>query len=305
MKKFILFLALVLLCSCSLAQERLIPCAYAELSKTKAQELALQYCEDELGYPKDTITIKQYANDNDGWAFSFMVVEPDPTTNGLIILHMDGKGNLTDITGPQPISLYQQFENAWMDAIFSYQAVYQTQQEWRPRLAHLSPEEQEDFDRNSRTRPVLAFMEHDVSLPTEQDISYEEAVQKSREAILALPGWTEEMLELIRIKGEVYHIPPNHDRPVYQFVYGLQSSVGQSIYVRSNHAKPFDYKYWAKREDAMFGEALPSNINVRIDAQTGALVGEVYVQTPFQDFITDPMICFLWEVESREPVAEE
>lgn len=269
--------------------------ARAELSETRAQELALQYCKDELAYTGDSLCLNQYDSNQDGWFFSFLVKEADPTTNGLIIVHMDGKGNLTDITGPQPISLYQQFQNAWRAAMKDYRAVYQFQQEWKPRLANLSPEDKADFNRMPDQFPYLAFMEHDVLLPTDQDISYEEALAKSKEAILASPGWTAEKLELMRVKAAIYHIPTNADRPVYQFVYRPASFVEPSD----------EYDDWEKRENEVFGEdPYPINVNVRLDAQTGELVGKVCVQTPGNP-IGEPMIFFLWEADRNEPVASE
>ncbi len=269
--------------------------ACAELSETKARELAIQYCKDELDYTRDSLCLNQYDSNKDGWFFSFLVKDADPTTNGLIIVQMDGKGNLTDITGPQPISLYQQFQNAWRAAMQDYRAVYQFQQEWRPRMTSLSPEDKADFNRMPDQFPYLAFMEHDVLLPTDQDISYEEALAKSKEAILASPGWTAEKMALMRVKAAIYHIPKNADRPVYQFVYRPARFV-----------EPLDeFDDWEKRENEVFGSGLfPINVNVRIDAQTGELVGEVYVETPGNP-IGEPMVFFLWEADQNEPAATE
>jgi len=52
-KKFRLF-TLIACCTIMMGCV-LIPSAHAELSKTEAQELAFHCCEDELGYPEDTI----------------------------------------------------------------------------------------------------------------------------------------------------------------------------------------------------------------------------------------------------------
>lgn len=212
MKKFVLFMALVLLCSCSLAQERLLPRSYAELSKTKAQELAFQYCEDELCYPEDTIRVYHYLGDNEGWRFSFKVKEPDPTTNGLLIIGMDSKGNLTSAEGPQ---------------------------------------------------------------------------------------------ELMGIKEEVYITPPHFDRPVYQFIYALSSDIAYAQWITNDSPGSFNTDASDKRNHQVFGDQLPMNINVRIDAQTGDVVGDICVQLSGTDCIGDPMRFFLWEVESPESVSEE
>ncbi len=300
MKKFVLLMALVLLCSCPLAQARFIPHAYAELSKTKAQELAFQYCEDELGYPEDTIRVYHYNSNNEGWRFSFKVKEADPTTNGLLIIDMDSKGNLTYAEGPQTLSLRSQFMRDWDRLDIGYQAVYQFQQDWKPRIANITEDEREEFVKLSHNRPFLEFMNLNIGLPTEQDIPYEEAVEKSREAILALPGWTQEMLDLMGIKEEVYITPPNYDRPVYQFIYALSSDIAYSQWIRNDPSGSFNNDALRKRNHQVFGDQLPMNINVRIDAQTGDVVGDICVQLSGTDCIGDPMRFFLWEVESPE-----
>ncbi len=305
MKKFVLLMALVLLCSCPLAQAHFIPHAYAELSKTKAQELAFQYCEDKLGYSKDNIKVRQYAGDKDGWAFSFTIKDADPTSNGLIVVHMDGNGNLTEIIGPQPLSLYQQVCNDWNRKKRDYKTAYQFQQMWKSTLATLTDEEQAKFDRHARVTPILAFVNHDAGLPTEHDISYEEAVQKSKEAILALPGWTQEMIALIKIKAELYHVPVQYDRPVYQFVYSSINHVEYEEAVINDTVDSFDYDAKRNQVTQVFGEAYPRNLNIRIDAQTGEVVGDIYVQYRGDDFIGDPMAFFLWEADKNEPSASE
>ncbi len=281
-----------------------IPHAYAELSKTKAQELAFQYCEDELGYPEDTIRVYHYNSNNEGWRFSFKVKEPDPTTNGLLIIDMDTKGNLTNAEPPMALSLFEQYMKAWRTAMRDYRTVYQFQQEWKPRMANLMPEDQAYFDRQPYGRSYMALMEHDISLPTEQDISHEEAVKKAEEAIMALPGWTEEMVSLLGIHAEIFHTPSGIDHPVYQFVFRLASSIGLSIHADSEVDYEYDFEALRKHDHEVFGDMFPCNVNVRIDARTGELVGGICVELPGNP-IGDPVVFFLWEADRNEPVPTE
>ncbi len=305
MKKFVLLMALMLLCSCPLAQARFIPHAYAELSKTKAQELAFQYCEDKLGYSKDNIKVKQYAGDKDGWAFSFTIKEADPTSNGMIVVHMDGNGHLTEIIGPQPLPLYQQVCNDWDKKKRDYNAVYQFQIMWKSALATIPAEEQAEFENNAIRMPILAFLDHEVGLPTEDDITYEEAVQKAEDAILALPGWTPDMLAALRIQAEMYHVPIQYEHPVYQFVYSTIDHVEYEEAVVNGTIGSFHYETKHDQVKKAFGEAYPNHVNIRIDARTGEVVGDIYVQYQGYEFVCDSMAFFLWEANKNEPDVSE
>lgn len=266
-----------------------MPRAAADISGARATELAYQYCQERLGYGKDQLTPHQSVGGKDGWAFSFKVRDADPTTNGLVIVHMDEDGALTQLDAPTPISLYQQYFTAEKRAMRDYRAVHQLQRTWKARLANLTPEDRRAFSHSY----CLAFVNHDTGLPGAGDIPYEEAVARSREAILALPGWTREQVDVLRIRMEAYHVPPRHDAPVYQFVYGLASFVGQEEAVWSEEPIHFDGDVWRAREKRAFGEEEPYSVSVRIDARTGDVVGNIIIQYAGRPSVGDPTYFFL------------
>ena len=290
LKSLFIFLLALVFCMNANTSAQAVPNAEEAI-----KAIVFEACETQLGLTEDGLKLYNLVNTDDGgWAFSLTVIDADPTTNGLVIGAIDSHGQLVSLTGPQTISLYEQVSDAWARVARDYRAVYQFKQVWQPLLTQLDPQQQAEFDSHSNTFPIVDLVNHDIRLPSEQAITYDEAVQKSREAILSMPGWTEEMVDLLRISTEAYHVPVSNDRDVYQFVYGLGSSVGHLEMLLSGESYHFDYNKYADKEDAIFGNALPTAVSVRIDALTGDVVGEVYVQI-VPDFAGDPMVFLLWE----------
>lgn len=271
-----------------------MPCGYASLDESSAKDLMYQYCEDRLGYTRADLEPYSFIHVFDGgWAFSLKIKDADPTTNGLITGQMTENGDLLEIEGPEPISLYEQLYYAWRQYSRNYKEVYRLKQEWEPLLSQLSAEAQREFNIHQDVFPMLAFVSHDIQLPSGTDIPYEEARAKAEEAILAMPGWTQEMLSLLMIDCEAYHVPMNSDRPVYQFVYNLGSDIGHRMELYGEALPGFNYDKQTREEKHVFGEARPSHISVSIDAQTGELFGEIYVEV-LPDFSGDAMVFLLW-----------
>lgn len=267
--------------------------AYAAISQAEAKVLMYQHCEENLGYPKEALAPYNFIRKNEGgWAFSLTVKDADATTNGLVIGEMAEDGQLTALEGPQPISSYLQLYDGLMRSERSYEAMYRLKVEWEPRLNQLNAEELAELDRHSSFFPFIALINHDIRLPADSDVSYEDARKSAEEAILASGGWTQEMMDLIRIKIEIYHVPVGSDRPVYQFIYSLASSVGQIEALYCGKSYNFDYDKLAKKENRVFGKALPIVISVRIDAQTGKALDDVYIEVPplSEGFTLNPIL---------------
>ncbi len=286
----LLVLVLVILLSTS-------PTALAALSKAELENLAYQYAKNELGYAKESLDLKVSGGDDSegGLSYSFLIRDADPSTDGQIWVTMTKDGKLKRVDGPMKIPLYSKLHDELLSAQRSYQAVYELAQKWKPILRDMSDEERANFDSPGIAIHLLNLINHDICLPSPDDISYEDAKKKAEASILASPGWTQEMLNHIRIGLEVYHVPSGSDRPVYQFVYSLASSVGHLEALYSGKSYSFDYDKEAKEEDRIFGKALPYNVNVRIDAQTGSQVGDIYIDTPPTKYADLEFILWKWD----------
>ncbi len=273
---FAIGLCIVIICALSMAP------ALAGITEARAKELMYHYCQ-EAGYTKDMLEPYNFIHvTGGGWAFSLKLKNADPTTNGLVIGSMTEDGKLKEIKHPEHISTYQQLYEALLTNERNYEAMYHFVLEWRAKLPHISEEDRRELEMEHvrRTWPFLALLEHDIRLPEDGDISYVEAKKYAEAAILALPGWTQQKLDLMGIEFEVYHVPVGSDRAVYQFVYSLHSRVGHIAALYSGKAYSFNYDKAAKQEDKAFGKALPYVVSVRIDAKTGELRGDIFVEVP-------------------------
>ena len=254
-----------------------------------------QYVEEQLGYTREELTLNQTAETEEGGlVFSLKLKEADPATNGLVIGELDSQGNFIRLEGPQAIDLLTQYVNDWQKNRFHYDTLYDLVQRWRPIVDALSPEELAEFDSRKHIRTIEAFVHHDFRLPGAEHISYEDAVTYAQEALLQLPGWTQEKVNLMRISTEAFHVPLGMEQPVYQFVFKLASSVERLKAALSDGPYTFDRDAWVAKEDAVFGDNRPIRVSVRIDSQTGAVVGTVLVEfAPTSTY--DESCFFLWD----------
>ena len=254
-----------------------------------------QYVEEQLGYTREELTMNQTAETEEGGlVFSLKLKEADPATNGLVIGELDSQGNFIRLEGPQAIDLRTQYVNDWQKNRFHYNTLYDLVQRWRPIVDALSPEELAEFDYLKHIRTIEAFVHHDFRLPGPEHIAYEDAVTYAQEALLQLPGWTQEKVNLMRISTEAFHVPLGMEQPVYQFVFKLASSVERLKAALSDGPYTFDRDAWVAKEDAVFGDNRPIRVSVRIDSQTGAVVGTVLVEfAPTSTY--DESCFFLWD----------
>ena len=156
-----------------------------------------QYVEEQLGYTREELTLNQTAETEEGGlVFSLKLKEADPATNGLVIGELDAQGNFIRLEGPQAIDLRTQYVNDWQKNRFHYDTLYDLVQRLRPIVDALSPEELAEFDYLKHIRTIEAFVHHDFRLPGAEHISYEDAVTYAQEALLQLPGWTQEKVDL-------------------------------------------------------------------------------------------------------------
>lgn len=244
-----------------------------------------QYCETELGYTREELTINNLEQYKDGsCAFSFYVNDPEPMTNALVRGSLKKDGTLDLIQGPAPVSVYEWLSQELAKAFFNYEDVYRLKQEWEPKLDSIPEEELERFNARHEHFPILDFLRHDIVLPDGQCISYETAAENSIRCIEAMNGWKPEMTKHIGIIAETVHIPDGMDHPVYQFIYTLASlaTFEKNVVFNEEYTDEFDrmVNRMMDEEDRIFGKNQPIIISVRIDACTGEQIGEIYLETP-------------------------
>ena len=277
------------------------PHAHAAISEAEARAAAYQYCEEQFAYPKNSQEIYEiFYRDEGGWSFGIRVLEEDGTVMEYVRGEMDKNGKLLSLNKRGDITLNEQLQDDLRRCARSYEDMYAFKQKWERRLGQgievkeASKGQRDEPDRRQNA-PLTALIRHDIRLPSPADISYEDAKKKSEEAILALPGWTREMLDHLRISLEVYHVPVGSDRPVYEFVYRVASSVGHVEAIVSGIDYDATYDRLEKAETRIFGQAIPWNVNVRIDAQTGEQASDIYVDIPPTRYRDSDFILWKWD----------
>ena len=284
------FRSILLAVACALIR---IPIAYAAISAAEAKEAVYQYCEEQFEYDKDQLEIYDFiARQEGGWAFGIKVLDADGTMKEIIRGEMDKNGKLLNLKERGGITLFEQLFEDYVHSQRSYEAMYAFKQKWERRLSQVDHEEMSKLDKHS-SFPFSGFVQRDILLPSDTDISYEEAKRKSEGAILGLPGWTQEMLDHLRISLEVYHKPARTNISVYQFVYRIASSVGQVEAAILGIDYTSTYNRLSKEEDRIFGKARPWNVSVRIDERNGEQIGDIFIDTPPTKYTDLDFI--LWE----------
>lgn len=272
------------------------------LSRDKAKEYVYSFIEQEFNYIKEELRpYSSVETETGGYAMSFKLVKEDPATDGLVVVEISKTGELVFIRGPKQLSLYEQAFYDSKKMTITVENVYNYKEKWAEKVACLSEEEKQEFERNKRSNPIYDFVMHDIRLPKETDISYEQAVACAEEAILNLPDWNKDKLDLMRICSSVYHVPVDSERAVYEFVYLSAENAAMSIKVWQEVDTGFNEKAFEKEAKKVFGinpvnntPHMPNDVVVRIDAQTGEVVGKPYIEYP-PVFSGTFMVFVLWE----------
>ena len=272
-----------------------LPIAYAAISEYEGKEAAYRYCEEQFGYAKNELEIYAFTpRQSGGWNFGVKALEPDGTMKEIIRGEMDENGQLSNLEIRGDIAPLEQLLEDYVRSQRNHEAMYNFKQKWEERLSQLPHEEIVKLDRQS-SFPFSQFVRHDVRLPSDIDIPYEVAKKKSEEAILSMSGWTQDMLDHIRISLEVYHVPDGSDRSVYQFIYRVASAVVQVEAIISGVDNNSAYIRLEKAEKNLFGQATPWNINVRLDAKTGEQIGDIFIDTPPTKYTDLDFILWKWD----------
>ncbi len=118
---------------------------------------------------------------------------------------------------------------------------------------------------------IRNLMEQDIRLPEEGAIGLQDAQKKAEAAVLALPGWTREKLDMYGRLAEIHYQSGELNKPVFHFIFAQKRH-----YWPEFEGKPFEVfeKDYLKPLYALFGgedTLTPHYVSVRLDARTGEL----------------------------------
>lgn len=271
-------------------------CSHAQdIHQTIIQKVA-----EEKGYSENSLKIYNKIKNNSGnITFSIFAFEEPDTTNRLLVGEITPQGELLCLEGPRPQELRETLRQEIYPSQKDLYCLYEYQQKWKARVADANEQERKEFAAVAKFYPFEAFFTHPLMLPDEQTIPLETARQVALSTIQATKNWTAEHINYLLIDLEALHMLQNHPTPVYQFVYRRKSTTidWDSVCANEPFVQHKELLYLSKenadtvrnQEDKIFPGKAPKIVSVRIDAITGAPVGDVYIAYPGDDFSGSPI----------------
>ena len=256
--------------------------ALAAPTEKEMKQKAYQVLQEQLGLGKKDVTYYDGGVYHDGdisiWSFTLLLKEYPADEDGVIVIDFSIDGMLKNVQSSQKISLSEQFVNDIIASIpFTIDELYALKQKWEPKLAEI---EKLDTDPYSSMPNDIRVFRLAFSLPTEDDYPLEDAREKAKQAVLQLPGWTEEKLAMYRMYLEAFYYSEEVGKQIYQFVYAREDNIN------GKYADASDEIFMEAYENplfALFGGdngTTPWYVSVQIDGHTGELVEEPLIAFP-------------------------
>ena len=253
----------------------------ASLSREEIRDSMYMHIKETFGYEQEAlveITLETYQQD---WMFSVRIKDHPSTNDGIIAGGMNSEGMLLSIVAPYEYNLNMQVVSSFDRCIASIEGMFAFKQEWEPKrqdlIERILQEQNSGSDPQFLKNMVLLISE--INLPSEEDISKNEALEKAKEQITAHTGWPRVKLDYFALKGEAYLNPQDTGKPVYQFIFSRRKRTAEEM---NGGAAGRAFDMYQKDFYAAFGgqQSTPEFISVRIDARTGDVLEEPYIVYP-------------------------
>ena len=173
-------------------------------------------------------------------------------------------------TVPEHIQkMWQEILGAYRDAEpFTIESLLHLKSEWTQRLDELK---QYTNDWSGMRKSIKNAIEQDIRMPEEGSILLSDAWAKAEAAVLALPNWTKDKLDMYGRFAEVYYYSNELGKPVYHLFFSQKQPFWPEF-----AGKPAEYygTSYAKPLFAQFSDdyiKTPRYVAVRLDAKTGEL----------------------------------
>lgn len=268
-----------------------------DLALEEAISLADKAIMDTYGVKEDAFAgldkigeLRSYAHEPENKVWRVFYLEPGQDVYAILPIFeamldaATGKVTSTSAKNHQPeeysrvpsakeIELDQRFISAFKEARpYTAEGLANLVREFAPKLKELENFRKDWGGYYEGYRHVLT---QDIRSPEDGMTSLADARKTAQEAILLLPGWTRERLEMFEPFAEVYYYSKSFDKPVYLFIYSWKSSNSMTEEEMEN---PSVYGHSLFEEFAKTKSSPPASVSVYIDAKTGQMLGEVKVE---------------------------
>lgn len=226
---------------------------------------------------------------------SFQLKRHAPDNDGLVIVELDGEGGLAEILGPRPLDDREQLTSA-VQAIsplhYTVDAMRRLQARFGLKLPGIRREIREawgeDFERRApydwmyQLARALSFGFAD---PGEGALTAAQAEEKARAYAAEAAGWSEEGLQMMRMRATLHYHSPYYGKPVWLIVLG-QHRISDPEYENGGWER-FHRLYLSPLYRLFGGDnnSTPAYISLTLDGATGALLEDPFFPYPGADGI--------------------
>lgn len=252
--------------------------------------LALKLVEKETGYTADQLEKYSLVYGDGVWSFSVIVKDHPEDEKGLIVGQMDAWGNQISLELPTKISLNEQLERG-LKSCFNrddcYLLLAHVCEKWQKRLKDASEEVL-----SSLWEKYLAVVKMGITLPADNALAYNTAMDMAKKHLVPSLGWTDEMTEMFRLSISAHYLLDQ--RPVYFFYYEQHS------YFEPEYESERAMKRYEKQLEQIFsciGQEAPQRIGILLDAKTGELI-----EPPMLDYAPVQFHYFDFLIRTEEAV---
>lgn len=255
--------------------------AGAAVSRDKAREAAYAALLKEMFLSASDVTPGQEGQmENGNPVFYFIMKNHSRDNDGLLGVEISRSGALVSISGPNPVYLDQQIRrqmSALMDDYLSMEEAYQLRQDWLGELPAIERElkqlSQQESHKESYASQYLYAMLQEILLPDSDMLNPSRGLELARQSVTALPGWSEQKLDMYRLYSEICYLSREMQKPAYLYVFSRKYQSDSEYQQLSNES--YERLYWDPLKK-MFGGLPPEYVSVRLDACTGRIEGEPY-----------------------------
>lgn len=264
------------ICAVLLALTLVLPVFSMPTAQAKGSDgwaLALKLVEQETGYTADQLEKYSLVYGDGVYGFSVIVKDHPEDENGLIVGQMDAKGNKISLELPSKISLHEQLQGE-LKKCFNrhdcYLLLADVCKKWQEKLNGASEEVL-----LSIWETYLAVVQMNITVPADDALPYDTAMEIAKKHLVPSLGWTEEMTEMFRLCISAHYVL--EQTPVY-FFYFEQHSYFEPEYETDQAMKQYDDKL--NRMFADVGQESPWSFGILVNAKTGELIEKPMLDYP-------------------------
>ncbi len=245
--------------------------AQAAMKENEAREKAYAIIKERTGMgPEDMKKVEALRDSFDNsWFFVFRLKNPSPTSDANIAIAFNLDGSLNSFH-------YEEVSHQTLMSQLVYdqnprlttEDIYRVQQNWREALPILleQPYIKRAVERKDHVSGYIHLLQQEIILPEADMLEMARAEEIARQAVLALPGWTQEKLDMYPLHLDLFYQSQEYGKTVVLLAFHQKSSW--------NYTEWNDYiKQYINPLEALFApEYPPEYISLKLDAYSGELL---------------------------------